>query len=347
MRRFFSHLLVISVLISFLPGASADYLGAESLDLHVVAAYGDSALLSLVYVPYSTSMSGTLVPTGYSYYNFYVNSSGAYLIGNSLEEPVVYWYRGFYYAFIPNEGSVEVYRMGEGCFERILTVKSRNNDSAPAFAVAVPYLVVQVSENEVLAANIARNVTVGTLDLREAESGTYFRGVTIVKEGNNIRLVGDSPEKPPTAMAVHVSGDALRIPEGNIELPLNSVGKYLWAREEAGHLRVYRLENALLLVPPSVTHYFAPNANSTGELLEFGNESVAVSDTADVYVLYYNGKLRPFPLGEPTGSRFLVKADGVRFIGCEVPRTYALEFWAAVVLLALIGFAWFLMVRRQ
>ncbi|NJE60729.1 hypothetical protein [Thermococcus sp. 21S7] len=346
MKRFFSLLLVLSVLISLLPGTSADYLGAESLDFHVVAVYGDSAVLSVEYVPYSTSMSDALVPTGYFYYTFYVNSSGAYFIGGSLEKPAVYKYRGFYYVFIANEGSVEVYMMGEDCFERIITVNSQNNNSAPNFAVAVPYLIVQVSGNELRAINVAKNATVGTLDPMKAENGTYFRGVTIVREGNDVRLVGDSPEKPPAALDVYASGDTLRVPEENLELPRDSVTEYLWAPEEAGHLRAYKLENGLLLVPPSVTHYFAPDANSSGELLQFGNESVAAG-ISDVYVLYYDGTLKAFPLGEPTGSRFLVKADGVRFTGCKVPKTYALEFWAAVVLLALIGLTWFFMVKKQ
>ncbi|QDA32159.1 hypothetical protein FH039_11930 [Thermococcus indicus] len=347
MRRILGLLLVLHVLFLSLPSGSADYLGAESLDFYVVATYGDAAVLSLEYTTYSPSMSGALVPdTCCVYYNFYINSSGAYFMGGSWEAPVVYQYRGFYYLFVATmDGSVRVYRMGRDCFEPVTVVKS-NTGEEPNFAVAVPYLVVQTGKNELVAVNVARNVTLGTIDVENVENGTYFKGVTVVKGSGNIKLVGDSPEKPPGAMPLQVSGDTLSIPEENVKLPLKSVEKYLWAREEAAYLRVYRLENVLLLVPPGFTHYFAPDANSTGELLEFGNESVAVSGGGDVYVLYYDGNLRPLLLGEPTEGGFLVKADNVTFTKCEVPKTYALEFWAAVVLLALIGFTWFFMVRR-
>ncbi|NJE04070.1 hypothetical protein [Thermococcus sp. MV11] len=345
MRRTLYLSLLLVVLLSLLPGACADYLGAESFDFHVLAVYGDSAVLSLVYVPYSTSMSDMLVPTGYFYYNFYVNSTGAYFIGGSWDTPVVYWYRGLYYVFVPDEGRVDVYRMGEDCFERVTSVKT-GLEGSPNFAVAVPYLVVQVSENELLAINVARNATAGILDLRETESGTYFKGVTVVKGPWGVELEGDEPEKPPKPLNVKVDNGRLKIPEKGVELSLQAVAEHLWDDREAGHLRAYELENALLLVPPDVTHYFAPDTNSTGELLVFGNESVPVRGISEVSLLYYDGSLKVFPLGEAWGSRFAVGADNVTFSRCEVPRTYALEFWAAVVLLALIGFTWFFMVRR-
>ncbi|ASJ05378.1 MULTISPECIES: hypothetical protein [Thermococcus] len=345
MRRSLALSLIFTVLLSFLSGVCADYLGAESVDFHVLAVYGDSAVLSLVYVPYSTSMSGALVPTGYFHYNFYVNSTGAYFIGGSLDMPVVYWYRGFYYVFAPNDGMVDVYRMGEDCFERVTSVKT-NLEGSPNFAVAVPYLVVQVSENELLAINVARNATAGILDLRETESGTYFRGVTVVKGSWGVELKGDEPEKPPKPLNTEVADGKLKIPEKGVELSLRAVAEHLWDAKEAGHLRAYELENAILLVPPDVTHYFAPDANSTGEMLAFGNESVSVRGISEVSVLYYDGSIRAFSLGEARGSRFVVTVDNVTFSRCEVPRTYALEFWVAVVLLALIGFTWFFTVRK-
>ncbi|NJE29962.1 hypothetical protein E3E38_02710 [Thermococcus sp. 18S1] len=347
MRRVLGLLLVLHVLLLSLPQGSADYLGAESLDFYVVATYGGAAVLSLEYTTYSPSMSGALVPSVCCvHYNFYINSSGAYFIGKSWEVPVVYQYRGFYYLFVAStDGSVRVYRMGRDCFEPVTAVKS-NTDGEPNFAVAVPYLVVQAGENELVAVNVARNVTAGILDLREAESGTYFKGVTVVKGEHGVKLTGDAPEETPRGVNVSVSGGRLIVPRTGLELPLDAVVAHLWAAEEVGHLRAYELENAVLLVPPSIMHYFAPDSNSSGELLEFGNESVGIRGISSLSVLYYDGGLKAFPLGEPAGSEFRVTSENVTSTKCTVPRVYALEFWAAVVLLALIGFTWFFMVRR-
>ncbi|WP_148883235.1 hypothetical protein [Thermococcus aciditolerans] len=347
MRRILGLLLVLHVLLLFLPSGSADYLGAESLGFYVVATYGDAAVLSLEYTTYSPSMSGALVPsTCCIHYNFYINSSGAYFMGRSWEAPVVYQYRGFYYLFVASmDGSVRVYRMGRDCFELVTTVKS-NTGEEPNFAVAVPYLVVQTGENELVAVNVAKNVTAGILDLRGAESGTYFKGVTVVEGEHGVRLAGDAPEETPRGVNVSVSGNGLVIPGTDIELPMNAVVAHLWAVEEEGYLRAYELENAVLLVPPSIMHYFAPDSNSSGELLEFGNERVGIRGISSLSVLYYDGGLKAFSLGEPVGSEFRVTSENVTSMGCSVPRAYALEFWAAVVLLALIGFTWFFMVRR-
>ncbi|CAD5245153.1 hypothetical protein [Thermococcus camini] len=251
MRRVLGLLLFLHVLLLSLPPGSADYLGAESLDFYVVATYGDAAVLSLEYTTYSPSMSGALVPSACCvHYNFYINSSGAYFIGKSWEVPMVYQYRGFYYLFVASmDGSVRVYRMGLDCFEPVTAVKS-NTGGEPNFAVAVPYLVVQTGENELVAVNVARNVTAGVLDLGEAESGTYFKGVTVVKGEHGVMLTGDSPEGTPRAVNVSVSGDGLVIPGTDIELPMNAVAAHLWAAEEAGYLQAYELENAVLLVPP-------------------------------------------------------------------------------------------------
>ncbi|ANF22552.1 hypothetical protein A7C91_04730 [Thermococcus piezophilus] len=163
---------------------------------------GDSAILSVTYTTYSPSMSGSLVLTVCCLsFNFYANSSGAYLIDESWEKPVVYWYRGLYYVFItPTIGnnSLEVFRPGEGCFERITTIRPEIEDYQMDFAVAMPYLVVRVAPWKLVAINITKNVTVDTLDLTREENGAYFKGVTVVKEGSRTSLVGDNPESPPS-----------------------------------------------------------------------------------------------------------------------------------------------------
>ncbi|NJE05426.1 hypothetical protein E3E36_04565 [Thermococcus sp. M36] len=352
MRRAIGLLFLALAVLAPLPQASAGYNGAERLEFDVVVISGDSAILSVTYTTYSPSMSGSLVPTVCCLsFNFYANSSGTYLIDESWEKPVVHWYRGFYYVFItPTIGnnSLEVFRLGEDCFERVTTIRPEIEDYQMDFAIAMPYLVVRVAPWKLVAINIAKNVTVDTLDLTRAENGAYFKGVTIVKEGSRTRLVGDNPESPPSPLKPDLRDGNLIVAlgRGKVSIPLERLRPYLWSEEEAEHIRVYPLESGILMIPPDVMHYFAPDANSTGELLIFGNEKVPVRSISAVYVIHYNGTLKAFKLGEPAGSGFIVNAENVSFRACHPPETHEVAFWTAVILLAVIGFVGFFVVKK-
>ncbi|ASJ08017.1 hypothetical protein A3L11_01750 [Thermococcus siculi] len=343
MRRLAVVLLFLLATL-LLPPVSPGYLGAEDIKPDVLVTYGSSALISVEYTPYSPSQGGSLVPSGFCclHLNFYVNESGAYFLDESWDEPLVYWHRDFYYVFVPTvKGTVEVYRLGEGCFERLMVVKPSTTE--PNFAVAVPYLVAQVSKDELVAFNVAKNVSVGRFDLSDVEDRAYFKGVTIVKENGRVRLVGDEPENPPSYERVGVR-DGLLDAGGDVEIPIDELNPYLWTSEEVGYLRAYRLGNGVLLVPPAVKHFFAPDANSTGELLIFGNESVPARGVSNLYIFYYDGKLKAFKLGEPTGSSFMPSDEQPRFKSC--PSTHPATMWIGIGLLLLLGILWWLAGRE-
>jgi hypothetical protein len=336
--------LLFLVVILSLPPVSPGYLGAEDIKPDVRVTYGNSALISVEYTPYSTSQGGSLVPSGFCCLriNFYINESGAYFLDESWDEPLVYWYRDFYYVFVPTvKGTVEVYRLGKDCFERLLVVKP--NTTEPNFAVAVPYLVVQVSNDELLAFNVAKNVSVGRFDLSEVEDRAYFKGVTIVKKNGQVQLIGDEPEPSPSYNKVEVKGGLLEVGE-NVKIPIDKLSPYLWAPKEAKHLRAYRVGNGFLLVPPGVKHLFAPDSNSTGETLTFGNESVPLRGIQDLYVFYYDGELRAFKLGEPTGLSFMPSGEQPMFKPC--PSTHPATMWIGIGLLLLLGILWWLAGRE-
>lgn len=338
MKRF---AFLLFLLLVAAPLGAGDYLGAESIGVDVVAITGGSALVSLSYTSYSPSMSGSLVPeTCCLLYTFYVNSSGAYLLGESFEKPLVYGYRGFKYVFLPlDNGSIEVYRLGENCFERILSVDS-GSSGTPNFAVSPPYLVVQVGK-ELVSFNVAKGSQTGRKSLEGVSNGSYFRGVTVVLRGGEVVLKGETPEGSPKPVRIEITENHVALPNGRI-LQVEELEPYLWSGEEVRWLRAYKVGHGFLLVPPALTHRFASNAS--GEILEFGNFSTAPSGSSELYLIYAGDEIRGIPLGRPTGTGFEPVKTEPSFRKC--PRTSEVARWIGVGLILLLGLLWMLTTRK-
>lgn len=346
---------VVIFLLLFTNFVQAGYNGAESIEIKLKATIGDSAIVSVVYTPYAPGMCPDtcgcpLFPAGICCLNyiFYINESGAYFINSSWDVPRTYGYNGYLYVFItaPND-TVEIFKMGTNCFEKILSVAPEIKDYIVDFAVAMPYAAFRVSSSKVVIYMLEPEVKkVRTVDLTKTDSSS-FEGIEIEKLGNRIILRGNDQTAIPSQLSAKVENGMLTFTfkEKIVKMSVDELSKHLWVKEEVNMLKAYPLENSVLILPPDVFHYFSPCENDTTDLLKIGNREVKIVFLSKpLAVFFYKGKLKVFSLGTPTGTLFQVSAEKVRFKRCEEKseikyRTILLPITIAVILLAYMLFS--------
>jgi|GEM_PF-5574986 len=346
---------VMILLLLFTNFVQADYNGAESIEVKLKATIGDSAIVSVVYTPYAPGMCPDtcgcpLVPTGICCFNyiFYINESGAYFIESSWDAPRTYEYNGYLYVFIiaPND-TVEIFKMGANCFEKILRVAPEIKDYIVDFAVSMPYAAFRVSSSKVVIYMLEPKVKkVRTVDLTKTDSFS-FEGIEMEKLGDRITLRGSDQTAIPSQLRAKVENGVLAFTfkEKTVRIPVNELSKHLWVKEEINILKVYPLENSVLILPPDVFHYFAPCGNDTTDLLKISNREVKIAFLSKpLVVFFYKGKLKVFSLGTPTGTLFQVSAEKVRFKRCEEEseikyKPILLSITIATILLAYMLFS--------
>ncbi|NJE08320.1 hypothetical protein E3E31_07255 [Thermococcus sp. M39] len=346
---------VVIFLLLFTNFVQAGYNGAESIDVKLKATIGDSAIVSVVYTPYAPGMRPDtcgcpLFPTGICCFNyiFYINESGAYFIDSSWDAPRIYGYNGYLYVFItaPND-TVEIFKMGTNCFEKILSVAPEIKDYIVDFAVSMPYAAFRVSSSKVVIYVLEPEVKkVKAVDLTKTDSFS-FEGIETEKLGDRIILRGSDQTVIPSQLPAKVENGVLTFTfkKKTVKIPADELSKHLWVKEEINMLKVYPLENSILILPPDVFHYFSPCGNDTTDLLKIGNIEVKiVSLSRPLAVFFYKGRVKVFSLGTPTGTLFQVSAEKVRFKRCEEKseikhKTILLPITIAVILLAYMLFS--------
>lgn len=334
---------LITLLLFITTFVQAGYNEAESIDVELITSSGDSAIVSVVYTSYAPGMCPdtcgcVLYPSGLCCVNylFYINESGAYFMDLSWDPPETYEYHNHLYVFTTAfNDTVEIFKMGPDCFEKILSVAPEVKHYNVYFAVSMPYTAFKVGPSKVVIYRLEPEVKlVKTVNLTKIDSFS-FKGIKIKKQrdsvilqGKNqtithVILSGENQTVTTPKLPTEVENDKLTFTfKGEtVKIPADELSEHLWIKGEVNTLKVYPLKDSVLILPPDVLHYFSPCGNDTGELLYIDKKRVKIESLSKpLAVFFYNvqkERLKVFSLGTPTETLFQVSTEKVGFRECK------------------------------